>query len=66
MKTPTTKRKAGRPKTPLKNLNMALELYENDYLMTISQICRACEISRSTFYAALRKAKTELKDTYKE
>lgn len=61
MKTPTTKRKAGRPKTPLKNLNMALELYENDNL-TVMQISRACEISRSTFYAALRKAKTELKD----
>lgn len=46
-------RVGGRPKTPEKTLTKALEMYKLHNL-TVAEICRACGISRPTFYHALR------------
>lgn len=43
----------GRPKTPEKTLDKALKMYDLHNL-TVSEICRACGISRPTLYKALR------------
>lgn len=46
-------RVGGRPKTPEKTLDKALKMYDLHNL-TVSEICRACGISRPTLYKALR------------
>ena len=43
----------GRPATPEKILDKALKMYDLHNL-TVSEICRACGISRTTLYKALR------------
>lgn len=43
----------GRPVTPKKTLDKALKMYDMHNL-TVSEICRACGISRPTLYKALR------------
>lgn len=43
----------GRPATPEKTLDKALKMYDMHNL-TVSEICRACGISRPTLYKALR------------
>ncbi len=43
----------GRPKTPDKVIDKALKMYDLHNL-TVSEICRACSISRPTLYKALR------------
>lgn len=43
----------GRPATPEKILDKALKMYDLHNL-TVSEICRACGISRPTLYKALR------------
>ena len=46
-------RVGGRPATPEKILDKALKMYDLHNL-TVSEICRACGISRPTLYKALR------------
>lgn len=46
-------RVGGRPSTPQKTIDKALQMYDVHNL-TISEICRACGISRPTLYKALR------------
>ena len=46
-------RVGGRPKTPDKIIDKALKMYDLHNL-TVSEICRACGISRPTLYKALR------------
>lgn len=43
----------GRPATPQKTIDKALQMYDRHNL-TVSEICRACGISRPTLYKALR------------
>ena len=43
----------GRPATPEKILDKALTMYDMHNL-TVTEICRACGISRPTLYKALR------------
>ena len=43
----------GRPSTPDKIIDKALKMYDLHNL-TVSEICRACGISRPTLYKALR------------
>lgn len=43
----------GRPATPQKTLDKALQMYDMHNL-TVTEICRACGISRPTLYKALR------------
>ena len=43
----------GRPSTPQKTIDKALQMYDLHNL-TVSEICRACGISRPTLYKALR------------
>lgn len=53
----------GRPATPEKTLDKALKMYDMHNL-TVSEICRACGISRPTLYKALseRENKKELEE----
>ena len=46
-------RVGGRPATPDKIIDKALKMYDMHNL-TVSEICRACSISRPTLYKALR------------
>lgn len=46
-------RVGGRPTTPAKVIDKALQMYDLHNL-TVSEICRACGISRPTLYKALR------------
>lgn len=46
-------RVGGRPSTPQKVIDKALQMYDVRNL-TVSEICRACGISRPTLYKALR------------
>ena len=46
-------RVGGRPSTPQKTIDKALQMYDVHNL-TVSEICRACGISRPTLYKALR------------
>lgn len=46
-------RVGGRPSTPQKTIDKALQMYDVRNL-TVSEICRACGISRPTLYKALR------------
>lgn len=46
-------RVGGRPSTPQKVIDKALQMYDLRNL-TVSEICRACSISRPTLYKALR------------
>lgn len=46
-------RMGGRPSTPQKTIDKALQMYDLHNL-TVSEICRACGISRPTLYKALR------------
>lgn len=46
-------RVGGRPSTPQKTIDKALQMYDLHNL-TVSEICRACGISRPTLYKALR------------
>ena len=46
-------RVGGRPKTPDKIIDKALKMYDLHNL-TVSEICRACGISRPTLYKAIR------------
>lgn len=50
----------GRPATPAKTLDKALQMYDMHNL-TVTKICRACGISRPTLYKALRQRKDERK-----
>ena len=43
----------GRPATPEKTLDKALKMYDLHNL-TVSEICRACGISRPTLYKAIK------------
>lgn len=43
----------GRPATPQKTIDKALQMYDR-HTLTVSEICRACGISRPTLYKALR------------
>lgn len=43
----------GRPSTPQKTIDKALQMYDLHNL-TVSEICRACGISRPTLYKAIR------------
>lgn len=43
----------GRPATPQKTIDKALQMYDRHNL-TVSEICRACGISRPTLYKAIR------------
>lgn len=56
-------RVGGRPKTPDKIIDKALKMYDLHNL-TVSEICRACGISRPTLYKALheRENKKELEE----
>lgn len=56
-------RVGGRPKTPDKVIDKALKMYDLHNL-TVSEICRACGISRPTLYKAikLRAEKQELEN----
>lgn len=49
-------RVGGRPRTNTTNLESAVELYKLN-TMSISEICKKVNVSRSTFYAYLRKEK---------
>lgn len=53
----------GRPATPQKTIDKALQMYDR-HTLTVSEICRACGISRPTLYKALRQrqAKAELEN----
>lgn len=46
----------GRPSTPAKVIDKALEMYDNRNLsvLTVTDICKACSISRPTLYKAIR------------
>ena len=46
-------RVGGRPSTPQKTIDKALQMYDVHNL-TVSEICRACGISRPTLYKAIR------------
>lgn len=46
-------RTGGRPATPQKTIDKALQMY-NQHNLTVTEICRACGISRPTLYKALR------------
>lgn len=46
-------RVGGRPATPQKTIDKALQMYDRHNL-TVSEICRACGISRPTLYKAIR------------
>ena len=46
-------RVGGRPATPQKTIDKALQMY-NQHNLTVTEICRACGISRPTLYKALR------------
>ncbi len=48
----------GRPKTPQKTLDKALTMYDR-HNMTVTEICRACEISRPTLYQAIHQREME-------
>lgn len=50
----------GRPATPAKTLDKALQMYDMHNL-TVTEICRACGISRPTLYKALRQRDDERK-----
>lgn len=50
----------GRPATPQKTLDKALQMYDTHNL-TVTEICRACGISRPTLYKALRQRDDERK-----
>ena len=50
----------GRPATPAKTLDIALQMYDMHNL-TVTEICRACGISRPTLYKALRQRDDEHK-----
>lgn len=50
----------GRPATPQKTLDKALQMYDMHNL-TVTEICRACGISRPTLYKALREREDERK-----
>ena len=50
----------GRPATPVKTLDKALQTYDMHNL-TVTEICRACGISRPTLYKALRQRDDEHK-----
>ena len=50
----------GRPATPAKTLDKALQMYDMHNL-TVTEICRACGISRPTLYKALRQRDDEHK-----
>lgn len=50
----------GRPATPQKTLDKALQMYDMHNL-TVTEICRACGISRPTLYKALRQREDERK-----
>lgn len=52
-------RVGGRPKTPEKTLDKALKMYDLHNL-TVSEICRACGISRPTLYKALRERENKI------
>lgn len=54
----------GRPATPQKTIDKALQMYDRHNL-TVSEICRACGISRPTLYKAikLRAEMQELENT---
>ena len=56
----------GRPATPEKILDKALTMYDMHNL-TVTEICRACGISRPTLYKALRERenKKELQEINK-
>lgn len=43
----------GRPATPQKTIDKALQMYDRHNL-TVAEICRACGISRPTLYKAIR------------
>ena len=43
----------GRPATPQRTIDKALQMY-NQHNLTVTEICRACGISRPTLYKALR------------
>ena len=43
----------GRPATPQKTIDKALQMY-SQHNLTVTEICRACGISRPTLYKALR------------
>ena len=43
----------GRPATPQKTIDKALQMY-NQHNLTVTEICRACGISRPTLYKTLR------------
>lgn len=49
----------GRPATPEKTLDKALKMYDLHNL-TVSEICRACGISRPTLYKALRERENKI------
>lgn len=51
----------GRPATPQKTIDKALQMY-NRHNLTVTEICRACGISRPTLYKAIkqREEKQEL------
>lgn len=53
-------RKGGRPATPAKTLDKELQMYDMHNL-TVTEICRACGISRHTLYKALRQRDDEHK-----
>ena len=49
----------GRPPTPQKTIDKALQMYDMHNL-TVSEICRACGISRPTLYKALRQREDKI------
>lgn len=49
----------GRPPTPQKTVDKALHMYDMHNL-TVSEICRACGISRPTLYKALRQREDKI------
>ncbi len=53
-------RVGGRPSTPQKTIDKALQMYDLHNL-TVSEICRACGISRPTLYKALRQREDKKK-----
>lgn len=52
-------RVGGRPSTPQKTIDKALQMYDVRNL-TVSEICRACGISRPTLYKALRQREDKI------
>lgn len=52
-------RVGGRPSTPQKTIDKALQMYDMHNL-TVSEICRACGISRPTLYKALRQREDKI------